>query len=259
MVVSRFAPSPTGYLHLGHAYSALSAWRFAREHGGRFLLRIEDIDPARCRPHYDRAILEDLGWLGIDWDGPVWRQSERMPEYAAALNVLQDLGVVYPDDRTRRQIAGGRPPRPAAELLGRGPARVAWRLDMKAAMLRVGVVAWTETELGPVEGDPAPHGDVVLARKDTPTSYHLAVTVDDAVQGVTHVIRGRDLYDSTPVHRLLQELLGIDAPVYHHHALIKDPATGRRYAKRDGSVTLRHLRAQGVTPAQIRERVGLAP
>ena len=266
MVVTRFAPSPTGRLHLGHAYSALTAWRFARERGGRFLLRIEDIDPTRCRPQYTAGILEDLEWLGIDWDGEVVLQSGRLPAYAAALEVLKDLGVVYPDERSRRQIADGVALRPRAELEAfayRG-GHVAWRLDMNAALARADALIWSElesltrTEEAAVElpCDPRPHGDVILARKDTPTSYHLAVTVDDAEQGVTHVIRGRDLYDSTPVHCLLQQLLGMPAPVYHHHALIADPRTRRRYAKSDGSVTLHHLRESGVTPAAIRERIG---
>ncbi len=266
MVVTRFAPSPTGHLHLGHAYSALTAWRFARERGGRFLLRIEDIDPTRCRPQYTAGILEDLEWLGLDWDGEVVVQSGRLSAYAAALDVLKDLGVVYPDERSRRQVADGVAPRSRAELevFERRGVRVAWRLDMDAALARTDALSWSELEsLATTDNaavdtpcDPRPHGDVMLARKDTPTAYHLAVTVDDAAEGVTHIIRGRDLYDSTPVHRLLQHLLGMPAPVYHHHALITDPRTRRRYAKSDGSMTLRHLRESGVTPDSIRERIG---
>ena len=264
MLVTRFAPSPTGLLHLGHAYSALLAWDCARRNAGRFLLRIEDIDPTRCRPELAAAMLEDLAWLGIDWDGPVWEQSARMADYAAALATVRGLGVIYPDDRTRREVEAGAHVRPADELAAEadGGKPVAWRLDMRRAMERTGALAWLEEDdvgaVREIAADPSPHGDVILARKDVATSYHLAVTVDDAAQAITHVIRGRDLYDSTPVHRLLQELLGLPAPIYRHHELIADPATGRRYAKSDGSVTLRHLRESGVTPAQIRERVGLA-
>lgn len=264
-VVTRFAPSPTGRLHLGHAYSALLAWSFARRNHGRFLLRIEDIDPERCRPELVEPILEDLAWLEIDWDGDVILQSGRMNAYAAALSMLREMGVVYPDNRTRREIETGvgvAPRRELEERIRQGE-KIAWRLDLATALKKTGELRWSELAglapretSGDVHADATPHGDVILARKDVPTSYHLAVTVDDAEQGVTHVIRGEDLRESTPVHRLLQTLLGLRAPLYHHHRLIHDPRTGRRFAKSDGSVTLAHLRELGVTPAQVRARVG---
>ena len=265
-VVTRFAPSPTGRLHLGHAYSALLAWGFARRNNGHFLLRIEDIDPQRCRPDLVEPVLEDLAWLGIDWDGDVILQSDRMDRYAAALSTLHELGVVYPDNRSRREIESGVEIASRSELLenARQGEKVAWRLDLKAALKKTGDLRWSEiSALGAgetargVRADATPHGDVILARKDVPTSYHLAVTVDDAHQGVTHIIRGDDLRASTPVHRLLQSLLGFPAPLYHHHRLIDDPRTGRRFAKSDTSVTLGRLRELGVTPSQVRARVGL--
>ncbi len=265
-VVTRFAPSPTGRLHLGHAYSALLAWSFARRNKGRFLLRIEDIDPERCRPELVEPIYEDLAWLGIDWDGGVVVQSGRMEAYAAALSTLRALGVVYPDNRTRREIESGVEisPRRELEAKARQGEKIAWRLDLAAALKKTGTLRWSELSglsegeaAAEVSADATPHGDIILARKDVPTSYHLAVTVDDADQGVSHVVRGEDLRESTPVHRLLQSLLGVPEPLYHHHRLIHDPRTGRRFAKSDGSVTLAHLRELGVTPAQVRARVGL--
>ncbi len=265
-VVTRFAPSPTGRLHLGHAFSALAAWRFAREHGGRFRLRIEDIDPGRCREEHVAGILEDLRWLGLDWDGPVVRQSQRLPLYAAALERLRAMGLVYPCFCTRRDIAeaGAAPHGPAGPVYP-GTCRAldpdvraarmerephAWRLDMAAAVRRAGALFWHDLAAGPVAADPAAHGDVVLARKDAPASYHLAVVVDDAAQGVTHVIRGEDLRPVTGIHRLLQALLGLPAPVWWHHALLTDDQ-GRRLAKRDGAPTLAARRAAGATPGDV--------
>jgi glutamyl-Q tRNA(Asp) synthetase len=265
-VVTRFAPSPTGRLHLGHAFSAREAWRFARERGGRFLLRIEDIDPGRCREEFVAGILEDLAWLGLDWDGPVVRQSARLGLYAAALARLRARGLVYPCFCTRRDIAeaGAAPHGPAGPVYpgtcrGLAPAERAarmarqphaWRLDMAAAVTLAGPLAWEDMDAGTVSADPAAHGDVVLARKDAPASYHLAVVVDDAEQGVTHVIRGADLRTATAVHRLLQALLGLPVPVWRHHPLLAD-AQGRRLAKRDGAPTIAALRAAGAIPAAV--------
>jgi glutamyl-Q tRNA(Asp) synthetase len=275
--VFRFAPSPNGYLHLGHALSALLNADLARAAGGRLLLRIEDIDETRCRPEYEAAIYEDLAWLGIAWERPVWRQSDHYNDYRAALARLQALGLVYPSFESRAEIAraaAGRDPdgaplysgdakaMPAAERKRRMDAgeTYALRLDMAGAMARTGKLTWTETDQGIVVADPGANpviwGDVVLARKDTPTSYHLAVVVDDAAQGVTDVVRGRDLFHSTSVHRLLQELLGLPAPRYRHHRLILD-ADGKKLSKSTAATGLRELRAQGVTPADIRRLIGL--
>jgi glutamyl-Q tRNA(Asp) synthetase len=275
VVVTRFAPSPTGYLHLGHVRSALEGWRAAREAGGRFLLRIEDIDRTRCRPEYTAAIVEDLGWLGIDWDGPIRRQSEHFDDYREALARLEAMGLLYPCFCTRREIqaeiarADGAPqgemgaPYPgtcrhlgAAERAARcrEAADYALRLDVGAALARTGPLDFVEEGLdGPrrVEADPLALGDVVLARKEVPTSYHLAVTVDDALQGVTLVTRGADLFAATHVHRLLQALLGLPAPRYRHHPLLTDDA-GRRLAKRDRALTIRAMREAGRSPEQIR-------
>lgn len=259
MVTTRFAPSPTGHLHLGHAYSALLNERYARDHGGTFLLRIEDIDPVRCKDEYTDAILEDLDWLGLKWDGDVFQQSTRMEHYSRALEVLRIKGLVYLDPRTRREIAEGAPApdRSRSDTLVTTQTPAAWRLDLNQALETTGGLAWTEGDDGRGESDITAHGDVILARKDTPTSYHLSVTVDDAAQKVTHIIRGKDLYDSTPVHRLLQQLLGLAEPAYRHHELLQDEATGRRFAKSDASKSLRSYRAEGVTPEQIREKLGL--
>jgi glutamyl-Q tRNA(Asp) synthetase len=274
MVITRFAPSPTGYLHLGHAYSALLNERYAREHEGTFLVRIEDIDPVRCKDEYTDAILEDLEWLGLRWDGEIVRQSQRMEHYARALEVLRIKGLVYLDPRTRREIREGAPPpdRSRSDTLVTSKVPAAWRLDSSAALRAAGNLSWMEGESERVQADIAAHGDVILARKDTPTSYHLSVTVDDAAQKtsyhlsvtvddaaqkVTHVIRGRDLFDSTPVHRLLQQLIGLPEPVYRHHELLQDSATGRRFAKSDASKSLRSYRADGVSPEEILEQLGL--
>jgi glutamyl-Q tRNA(Asp) synthetase len=272
--VTRFAPSPTGYLHLGHVYSAWQGWQRARGDGGRFLLRLEDIDRTRCRDAFAVAIIEDLAWLGLAWDGPVRRQSEHFGEYRAALDRLAATGVLYPCFCTRREIAveivrsgaapqgEARPPYPgtcrglsAAERAARRAAGRdhALRLDLARATALTGPLEWVEEGGGEprrVRADPASFGDVVLARKDTPASYHLAVTLDDAVQGVTLVTRGADLAPATHVHRLLQALLGLPTPRYRHHRLVTD-AAGRRLAKRDRAPTIRAMRAAGSRPSDI--------
>ncbi|WBV42009.1 tRNA glutamyl-Q(34) synthetase GluQRS [Pseudoroseomonas cervicalis] len=272
-LVTRFAPSPTGRLHLGHAHSALLAWRLARAAGGRFLLRIEDIDPVRCRPDFVDGILEDLAWLGLDWDGPVRRQSEHLPEYRAALHRLDGMGLLYPCFCTRADIAreiaaiGHAPhgpdgalypgtcrrlsPRERAGRVAAGQP-YALRLDMAAALARA---PWPLSCLEQGQRrrcDPAQFGDVVLARKDIPASYHLCVTHDDALQGVTLVTRAEDLAPATDLHRLLQALLGWKAPRYCHHALLLG-ADGKRLSKRDNAPTLQGLREQGLAPEKVRE------
>ena len=277
--VFRFAPSPNGYLHLGHALSALLNADRARASGGRLLLRIEDIDETRCRPEYEAAIYEDLRWLGLAWEEPVRRQSEHFADYRHVLGQLEAMGLVYPAFESRAEIAAlatGRDPdgaplypgtaktMTAAERNDRiaSGAPYALRLDMAAALARVPRLAWEETGAGPsgetgtVVADPAAWGDVILARKDTPTSYHLAVVVDDAAQGVTDVVRGRDLFHATSVHRLLHALLGLPAPRYHHHRLLLD-ADGRKLSKSTQATGLRELRAHGLTPPDIRRLVGL--
>ena len=257
-VTSRFAPSPTGRLHLGHAASAILSHDLARAAGGRFLLRIEDIDEGRSRPAHVAAILADLAWLGLGWDGPVTFQSDRRPLYAEALRRLQATALVYPCFCTRAEIAasgaaphGTAPVYPGtcravspAERAARAHEPHCWRLDMAAALARTGPLAWHDAAAGTVPADPAPQGDVVLARKDAGTSYHLAVTVDDAGQGVTDVVRGVDLFDATHVHRLLQALLDLPTPRYHHHPLLTD-AAGRRLAKRHGAASLEAMRLAG--------------
>ncbi|HXY57663.1 MAG TPA: tRNA glutamyl-Q(34) synthetase GluQRS [Methylocystis sp.] len=268
----RFAPSPNGLLHLGHAYSALLNFELARKCGGRFLLRIEDIDLSRARLQFEAAIYEDLAWLGLDWERPVRRQSEHFDDYRRALKRLYALGLLYPCDCARRDIAqrvgkdgprdpDGAPlypgtcrdkPRPAFEEALR--PGFALRLDMERA--RTGSkLCWEEAELGGVEARPEEWGDVVLARKDTPASYHLAVVVDDALQGVTDVVRGKDLFPSTSAHRLLQELLGLPAPRFRHHKLLLDSG-GEKLAKIRGSKSLRDLRETGVTPQVARRLAG---
>jgi glutamyl-Q tRNA(Asp) synthetase len=286
-LVCRFAPSPNGYLHLGHALSALMNFDLARAAGGRFLLRIEDIDWARCRSELETAIHEDLAWLGITWDGPVRRQSEHFEEYRAALARLEAAGLVYPSFESRAEIAalvsaapGTRPRDPDGAPLYPGTARslsrserarriaagepYALRLDMAAAIARAGACAltWSESGSGPegesgiVAAAPARWGDVVLGRKEAPGSYHLAVVLDDARQGTTHVMRGRDLFWSTSVHRLLQALLDLPVPAYHHHRLVLD-ADGRKLSKSTQATALRSLRRNGITAAEIRRMVGL--
>jgi len=268
-VVTRFAPSPTGALHLGHAFSALLAHDFARRREGAFLLRIEDIDPGRSRSEHVDAIIEDLAWLGLDWDGEIVFQSERLPLYAEALGRLSELRLVYPCFCTRSAIAaeiaasaaaphgpdgplypGTCRALPPAERERRAASEPhAWRLDVAAAVARSGPFYWRDGDTE-VQAEPEAFGDVVLARKDAPVSYHLAVTVDDAAQGVTDIIRGRDLYPATDVHRLLQALLGLPTPLYRHHPLLLD-AQGRRLAKRHGAPTLRDLREAGADPATL--------
>lgn len=281
MFITRFAPSPTGRLHKGHAFSALTAWTTAREAAGRFILRIEDIDPTRCRPEYEAAILEDLTWLGLDSQTPVRRQSDHLADYAVAIDALNARGLLYRCFRTRKEIldAIGDAPHGAVEAVRPGPhspeeeARLlaegrpfAWRLSLDRARADLGEAAWTtlsfveegmepDGENGVIPARPETAGDVVLARKDAGVAYHLAVTHDDALQGVTHVIRGQDLFEATHIQRLIQALMGWPAPVYHHHRLLTGP-DGRRYAKRDRSVTLAELRAGGLTAAALRRELG---
>jgi glutamyl-Q tRNA(Asp) synthetase len=267
-IVTRFAPSPTGRLHLGHAYSALFAWRKARDAGGRFLLRIEDIDRARCRDEFVAGIEDDLRWLGLDWDGAARRQSEHFADYRAALDRLDALGLIYPCFCTRADIARAASAPHGADAIYPGTCRdladnersrridagaaYALRLDVERAFERTGPLDWVDEGLGTVEANPLSLGDVVLARKDTPASYHLAVTVDDAIQGVTLVTRARDLFPATHIHRLLQALLALPVPRWHHHKLLTD-AEGKRFAKRDRAMT---LRASSMTADQVRELVG---
>ncbi len=306
--VFRFAPSPNGFLHLGHAYSALLNFKLAQESGGRFLLRIEDIDRGRARAEFEAAIYEDLDWLGLEWEKPVRRQSEHFDDYARALGRLDAMGLLYPCDCRRSEIARiaaadpdwphdpdgaplypgtcrGKPRRRAREVLAKGG--VALRLDMeKAAALAGEGLSWREyiatghnerTRSGPtptlaargredalaakgenfavVPCDPTRWGDVVLARKDTPASYHLAVVVDDALQGVTDIVRGRDLFCATSLHRLLQRLLDLPEPRYRHHDLVLDDE-GEKLAKSRGSTALRGLRAAGLSAEDVRRRVG---
>ena len=285
--VFRFAPSPNGYLHLGHAYSALLNFDLARQAGGRLLLRIEDIDATRCRPEFETAITQDLAWLGIVWEHPVRRQSEHFGAYRDAIEGLTAQSLIYQSFESRADIArlvaqreadgewprdpDGAPLYPAttkshspearAALLESG-APYALRLDMEAALARAGDLAWTERGAGPagesgtVAARPQAWGDVILARKEIPTSYHLSVVIDDALQGVTEVVRGEDLFWSTSVHRLLQALLGLPQPVYRHHRLMLD-AAGQKLSKSTQANGLRELRAEGATPVDIRRLVGL--
>lgn len=278
--VTRFAPSPTGYLHRGHAFSALTAHDAARAAGGRFILRIEDIDRTRCHPEYEAAVYEDLAWLGLAWETPVRRQSEHLEDYGRALRELAERGLLYRCFRTRREIAEEieRAPHGAMEVFRGGPLpadeeerRVeagepfAWRLSLDAAERTLGgfgALTFLEEGEGPagehgvLHARPELGGDVVLARKDVGVAYHLAVVVDDALQEITHVIRGQDLFEATHVQRLLQALLALPAPVYRHHRLLTGP-DGRRFAKRDRAETLRELRLRGMTPADLRREMGL--
>ncbi|MBX9465429.1 MAG: tRNA glutamyl-Q(34) synthetase GluQRS [Aquamicrobium sp.] len=287
--VFRFAPSPNGELHLGHAYSALLNARLARETGGRLLLRIEDIDIGRCTPEFEEAIYRDLAWLGIEWEEPVRRQSDHFADYAEALDRLIDAGLAYPSFMSRGEARAmiveaeatgrewprdpdGAPLFPTAErgLSSRERrARIdegepfAWRLDIEAALAHVAhPILWDEQGSGPtgetgrITADPGAWGDVVIARKEVPTSYHLAVVVDDALQGITHVVRGRDLFHATAVQRLLQELLGLSAPVYLHHDLVLGD-DGRKLSKSRKDTGLAALRAAGLTPADIARMIGL--
>lgn len=286
-MITRFAPSPTGPLHLGHAYSAILAHDMARAAGGTFLLRIEDIDQSRARPEWEEQIYDDLRWLGLTWETPVMRQSERMEAYEVALGRLEAQGLLFSCNCTRRDIAEAL----AAPQEGNGPAfgpdgpiypgtcrsrrltdaaepgSAAVRLNMQAAMSAIDppqYVAFEETGLGP-DGETGPlayadHvqtvGDVVLARRDIGTSYHLSVVIDDAAQSITHVVRGQDLFEATKIHVLLQRLLNLPTPTYHHHRLIRDE-TGKRLAKRDDARAIRKYREDGASPADIRRMVGL--
>src|ERR1700689_4866818 len=285
--ILRFAPSPNGFLHPGHAYSALLNADMARDLGGRLLLRIEDIDAERSRPEYEAAIYEDLTWLGIFWEPPARRQSEHFADYEAALLKLDAMGVLYPSFESRSEIAPlvaerdkvGRWPRdpdgvPLYPGRGRKLSAVerkrrvysgepyALRLAVDAAVARAGVLTWNESGVGPqgqagrVIAVPQMWGDLVLARKETPGSYHLAVTVDDALQGASDIVRGQDLFWATSIHRLLQALLGLPEPSYYHHSLILD-ADGNKLSKSKQAKTLRELRAEGATTADIRRMVGL--
>jgi glutamyl-Q tRNA(Asp) synthetase len=286
--VFRFAPSPNGYLHLGHAYSALLNFDLARRAGGRFLLRIEDIDATRCRVEFEAAIYEDLAWLGISWETPVRRQSEHFARYREAVEKLGGLGLIYPSFESRAEIARlvaqreagapwprdpdgaplypglakSLPPDERERLIVQGTP-YALRLDMEAALAHAGELNWKEFGEGPggesgvVAAQPEAWGDVILARKETPTSYHLSVVIDDALQGVTDVVRGRDLFWSTSVHLLLQQLLGNPQPAYRHHRLIED-ASGHKLSKSTQATALRELRRQGATPADIRSLVDLS-
>jgi len=277
--VTRFAPSPTGLLHRGHAFSALTAHRAARDADGRFLLRIEDIDRTRCRPEYEAAISEDLAWLGLDWETPVRRQSDHMADYGGVVASLAERGLVYRCFRTRREIAEAietaphgtmeawcgspLPPDEEQRRLQAGDA-YAWRLSLDAAERAVGGFAGLtfveegqgpDGEQGVIAARPELGGDVVLARKDVGVAYHLAVVHDDALQGVTHVIRGQDLFEATHVQRLLQAILGLPTPTYRHHRLLTGP-DGKRFAKRDGAQTLRSLREAGMTAPELRAEMG---
>ena len=280
--VFRFAPSPNGYLHLGHALSALENSDRARAAGGRLLLRIEDIDAARCRPEFEAAIYEDLTWLGLAWEEPVRRQSEHLDDYRAVLDQLTRADLIYPSFESRGEILrliaerdaqapwprdpDGTPLYPGsakdlpaderARRMARDPYTL--RLDSNAAALRASPLVWHETGVcdGEVRATPEAWGDVILARKDTPTSYHLSVVVDDALQGITHVVRGQDLFASTSVHRLLQAVIGLPAPIYHNHRLVFD-RDGHKLAKSTGATALRTLRGRGAIPADIRRMVGL--
>jgi glutamyl-Q tRNA(Asp) synthetase len=269
--VFRFAPSPTGHLHLGHALSALTNYEAARDAGGRFLLRIEDIDPTRCKPEFERSIYEDLKWLGLEWETPVRRQSQHFEEYAAALGRLEAEGLLYASYETRADLARliasrdpeGGPRYARDEGFSQEETKIreargdpfALRLDMQEALSRMAApIFWNENGQ-PVEAEPARWGDVVLGRKETPASYHLAVVLDDALQGITHIVRGKDLYEATAVHRVLQELLGFPAPHYAHHRLLLDEH-GKKLSKRDKSTTLRDLRAGGWTVADVKKAAG---
>ena len=286
--VFRFAPSPNGYLHLGHALSALLNFDVARAAGGRLLLRMENIDKTRCKPEFEAAIYEDLEWLGIAWEQPVRRQSEHFNDYRTALRKLDSMRMTFPSFESRAELAHMVGDRDVRERWPRDPDGVpiypgagrqmpeqerrtriargnpyAIRLDMEKAMDWNGSLHWHETGAGPsgetgdIAADPAAWGDVIVGRKDTPTSYHLAVVIDDALQGVTDVVRGQDLFWSTSVHRVLQSLLDLPAPAYHHHRLILD-ADGRKLSKSTAATGLRELRAQGATPADVRRLVNLA-
>lgn len=272
MIVTRFAPSPTGLLHLGHAHSALFGWRKARAGAGRFLLRIEDIDSARCKAEFEAAILADLAWLGLDWDGAVRRQSEHLADYRAALDRLSALGLLYPCFCSRKDIAAATSaphgpegplypgtcrdlaPEIAASRQARGDA-YALRLDVAKAMQLSGPLTFHDEREGETPARPGLLGDVVLARRDAPASYHLCVTLDDHLQGVTLVTRGLDLFHATHIHRLIQAVLGLNLPRYAHHLLLTN-AAGERLSKRDGAMSLAALRDAGRSAAEVRALAG---
>jgi glutamyl-Q tRNA(Asp) synthetase len=277
--ITRFAPSPTGRLHKGHAFSALTAFEAAGAAQGRFILRIEDIDRTRCRPQFETGIYEDLTWLGLAWEEPVLRQSDHFADYEAALATLTARGLTYRCFRTRKEVAQtmASAPHGAMETFRGGPLSAdeearriaahepfAWRLSLDAARETLGgfdALGFAEEGHGPggehgdIAARPDLAGDVVLARKDVGVAYHLAVTIDDARQGVTHVIRGEDLFEATHIQRLLQVLLDLPAPTYRHHGLLRD-AQGRRFAKRDRAETLESLRARGLSAGQLRRELG---
>ena len=276
-IVTRFAPSPTGYMHLGHAYSAIFAWRLARRQNGKFLLRIEDIDSERCRPEFEEAIFEDLHWLGLDWDGQPRRQSDNMGDYKRALDKLSALDLLYPCYCTRKEILAeisnaDAAPHSVDGLVYPGTCKVmireeresrmanglpyALRLDMEKASALTGPVVWADREEGEQTLSFAA-GDIVIARKDIPTSYHLAVTLDDHRQRITLVTRGKDLFHATHIHRLLQNLLGLNTPEWHHHKLITNEE-GSRLSKRGRALTVRALRRAGESPDSVRAMVGLS-
>jgi glutamyl-Q tRNA(Asp) synthetase len=285
--ILRFAPSPNGYLHLGHAYSALLNHDLAREFGGRLLLRIEDIDATRCRPDYEDAIYDDLRWLGVSWQEPVRRQSDHFADYAGAIAELEKQELLYPSFESRSELndmvatldrQGGWPRDPDGVAIYPGRARkmstgerdrrrasgepFALRLAMDRAVARAGVLTWTETGAGPrgqpgtITAAPQMWGDVVLARKESPTSYHVSAVLDDALQGVTDIVRGQDLFWSTGIHRLLQKLLGLPEPTYHHHKLILD-SDGQKLSKATQATGIRELRAGGTSALDVRRMVGL--
>jgi glutamyl-Q tRNA(Asp) synthetase len=289
--IVRFAPSPNGVLHVGHARSAMLNWRFANACDGTFLLRIEDIDTTRARPEFETAIFEDLSWLGMDWPNPVRRQSDHFAEYQAALSELRKLGLLYPAFLSRAEILAkvaesessgqvwprdpdGAPHYPGNDRTLSEAERErritdgephAWRLDMQTVLDGLETqLSWAEFGSGPagetgrINADPEAWGDVILARRDVPASYHLSVTLDDAIQSITDVIRGEDLFAATSVHRLLQHLLGLPAPRYHHHGLVRD-SNGRKLSKSDGATSIASLRQQGATPEKILVLAGLGP
>ena len=260
---TRFAPSPTGYLHLGHAFSALTAFEAAREAGGEFLLRIEDIDHTRSRPQFETAIYEDLAWLGLDWPKPVLRQSEHLGDYRTALEQLKAMGVVYADQRTRKEQVEAALSAPQDEAAPQGGTSTdpAWRLSLEAARDHLGA-RYDDLDFNDSGADhparPEINGNVILGRKDIGVAYHLCVVVDDARQGISHVVRGHDLFDATHTQVLLQALLGLPTPRYRHHALLLDEE-GRRLAKRKGSRALRDYRDDGLTPGDVRALLAATP
>ncbi len=275
--ITRFAPSPTGQLHLGHAYSALFAANAANRDNGAFVVRIEDIDPGRCKPEFEAQIFEDLNWLGLQWALPVRRQSEHMEDYEAALQQLSDMGMLYPCFCSRSDIkheieSSGQAPHSGPDgphypgtcrILSKDQQQerkaagnaFALRLSMDKAIQHTGPLSWHDGEQGEIVATPEIFGDVVLARKETPTSYHLAVTIDDHLQGITLVTRGQDLFHASHIHTILQKLLGLNQPQYHHHKLLKDES-GQRFAKRDDAATLSSMRQSGITPEEIRMQLG---